>query len=99
MIIIFAIRIYGTLKFVLIDEVIGIMPRLLTGKLTRVLESKVSRPDFSDNGSPLKILNYFIILFFRQQVEEISNSEVCGERVQATAVRRHFLATISRDTK
>lgn len=99
MIIIFAIRIYGTLKFVLIDEVIGIMPRLLTGKLTRVLESKVSRPHFSDNGSPLKILNYFIILFFRQQVEEISNSEVCGERVQATAVRRHFLATISRDTK
>lgn len=99
MIIIFAIRIYGTLKFVLIDEVIGIMPRLLTGKLTRVLESKVSRPHFSDNGSPLKILNYYIILFFRQQVEEISNSEVCGERVQATAVRRHFLATISRDTK
>lgn len=99
MIIIFAIRIYGTLKFVLIDEVIGIMPRLLTGKLTRVLESKVSRPHFSDNGSPLKILNYFIILFFRQQVEEISNSEVCGERAQATAVRRHFLATISRDTK
>ena len=99
MIIIFAIRIYDTLKFVLIDEVIGIMPRLLTGKLTRVLESKVSRPHFSDNGSPLKILNYFIILFFRQQVEEISNSEVCGERVQATAVRRHFLATISRDTK
>lgn len=78
MIIIFAICIYGTLKFVLIDEVIGIMPRLLTGKLTRVLESKVSRPHFSDNGSPLKILNYFIILFFRQQVEEISNSEVCG---------------------
>lgn len=99
MIIIFAICICGTLKFVLIDEVIGIMPRLLTGKITRVLESKISRPHFSDNGSPLKILNYFIILFFRQQVEEISNSEVCGERVQATAVRRHFLATISRDTK
>ena len=100
MIIIFAICIwYGTLKFVRIDEVIGIMPRLLTGKITRVLESKISRPHFSDNGSPLKIFNYFIILFFRQQVEEISNSEVCGERAQATAVRRHFLATISRDTK
>ena len=99
MIIIFTICTYGTLKFVLIDGVISIMPRLLTCKITRILESKISRPRISGNGSPLKILDYFIILFFRQQVEEISNSEDCGERAQATAVRRHLLVTISRDTK
>lgn len=82
MIIIFAICIwYDTLKFVRIDEVIGIMPRLLTGKITRVLESKISRPHFSDNGSPLKILNYFIILF--------SGSKLKKFRIQKSVANEH----------
>lgn len=83
MIIIFVICIwYGTLKFVLIDEVIGIMPRLLTGKITRVLESKISRPHFSDHDSPLKILNYFYDIY-------ISGSKLKKFRIQKSVANEH----------